>query len=168
MSGPSTPPTQDHDPEYDRNIDNIPQDIKHDLLWRAGSAAAAGILRGCGDVASSTDEAAVKDVTDPRGCGEDERWKPEEELEGVCGDMSDDEVPIITKPAEFHRKLIRGEWTSCDTNEVFPYNFGIACGNWGGIIRTIKRSRSTCFGTLSNTLVIVSAPKKWKQTFARI
>ena len=78
------------------------------------------------------DEAAVKDVTDPRGCGEDERWKPEEELEGVCGDMSDDEVPIITKPAEFHRKLIRGEWTSCDTNEVFPYNFGIACGNWGG------------------------------------
>ena len=99
MSGPSTPTTQDHDPDYDRNIDNIPQDIKHDLLWRAGSAAAACILRGCGDVASSTDEAAVKDVTDPRGCGEDERWKPEEELEGVCGDMSDDEVPIITKPA---------------------------------------------------------------------
>ena len=126
MSGSSTPPTQDHDPEYDRNIDNIDR-----LLWRARSAAAADILRSSGDVASSTDEAAVKDVTDPRGCGEDERWKPEEELEGVCGDMSDDEVPIITKPAEFHRKLIRGEWTSCDTNEVFPYNFGIACGNWG-------------------------------------
>ena len=168
MSGSSTPPTQDHDPEYDRNNDNIPQDITYGLLWRAGSAEAAGILRGCGDVASSTDEAAVKDVTDPRGCGEDERWKLEEKLEGECGDMEDDEVPTITEPAEFHRKLIRGEWTSCATDEVFPYNFGMACGNWGGIVRTIKRSRSTCFGTLSNTLVIVSAPKKWKQTFARI
>ena len=163
MSGPSTPPTQDHDPGYDRNIDNIPQDIQQHLLWRAEME----ILRGCGDVASSTYEAAVKDETDPRDCGEDERLKPEEELEEVYGDMSDDDVPIIQKPAEFHRKLIRGEWTSCDTNEVFPYNFGIACGNWGGMIRTIKRSRSTCFGTLSNTLVIVSAPKKWKQTFAR-
>ena len=103
------------------------------------------ILPGCGDVASSTYEAAEKDVTDPRGCGEDERWKPEEELEGVCGDMSDDEVPIITKPAEFHRKLIRGEWTSCDTNEVFPYNFGIACGIWGGIYKNDQAKQEHMF-----------------------
>ena len=94
-------------------------------------------------------------------------WEPEEELEGGDGDMSDDEIPMITRPAEFHRKLIRGEWTSCDTDEVFPYNIGIACGNWGVVIRKIERSRSTCFGTFTNTLVIISAPKKWKQTFAR-
>ena len=153
---------------YDRNIGNIPLDIRYNLLWRAGAEEEDRRRRGCGGVASSTDEAAVKDVTDPRGGGEDERWKLEEKLEGECGDMEDDEVPTITEPAEFHRKLIRGEWTSCATDEVFPYNFGVACGNWGGIVRTIKRSRSTCFGTLSNTLVIVSAPKKWKQTFARI
>ena len=117
---------------YDRNIGNIPLDIRYGLLWRAGAEEEDRRRRGCGGVASSTDEAAVKDVTDPRGGGEDERWKLEEKLEGECGDMEDDEVPTITEPAEFHRKLIRGEWTSCDTNEVFPYNFGIACGNWGG------------------------------------
>ena len=117
---------------YDRNIGNIPLDIRYGLLWRAGAEEAAGRRRGCGGVASSTDEAAVKDVTDPRGCGEDERWKLEEKLEGECGDMEDDEVPTITEPAEFHRKLIRGEWTSCATDDVFPFNFGIACGNWGG------------------------------------
>ena len=117
---------------YDRNIGNIPLDIRYGLLWRAGAEEAAGIRRGCGGVASSTDEAAVKDVTDPRGCGEDERWKLEEKLEGECGDMEDDEVPTITEPAEFHRKLIRGRWTSCATDEVFPFNFGMACGNWGG------------------------------------
>ena len=89
---------------YDRNIGNIPLDIRYGLLWRAGAEEAAGIRRGCGGVASSTDEAAVKDVTDPRGCGEDERWKLEEKLEGECGDMEDDEVPTITEPAEFHRK----------------------------------------------------------------
>ena len=100
MNGPSTPQTQDHDPGYDRNIDNIPQDIKHELLWRPEME----ILPGCGDVASSTNEAAVKDVTDPRGCGEDERWKHEEKLDGEYGDMSDDEVPTITEPAEFHKK----------------------------------------------------------------
>ena len=128
MNGPSTPQTQDHDPGYDRNIDNIPQDIKHELLWRPEME----ILPGCGDVASSTYEAAVKDVTDPRGCGEDERWKHEEKLDGEYGDMSDDEVPTITEPAEFHKKIIRGAWNSCATDEVFPFNFGIACGNWGG------------------------------------
>ena len=46
--------------------------------------------------------------------------------------VGDDEVPTITEPAEFHRKLIRGEWTSCATDEVFPFIFGMACGKWGG------------------------------------
>ena len=90
------------------------------------------ILRGCGDVASSTYEAAVKDVTDPRGCGEDERWKLEEKLEGECGDMEDDEVPTITEPAEFHKKIIRGAWNSCATDEVLPFQFRYCLRKLGG------------------------------------
>ena len=90
-------------------------------------------------------------------------------LEQTAGEMTDDVIPKVPVPQEFHRKLMSGAWTPCDEDEHDPVNWGIACGNWGGNYKSdIETSMLGCVGACTKTLVIVSASKKPNQTFAKI
>ena len=82
------------------------QDVR---LKGAEPAGEAGAHRGCGDDNSSTDASVVAAEPHARGCGEVDGCKPKKNvLEQTAGEMTDDVIPKVPRPQEFHTKIISG------------------------------------------------------------
>ena len=108
------------------------QDVRLKGVEPAGEA---GAHRGCGDDNSSTDASAVAAVPHTRGCGEVDGCETavaERSTEQTAGEMTEEIIPDVPRPAEFHNQIISGEWTDCGEDEREIVNYGIASGNWGG------------------------------------